>query len=299
MIAAIDANRAIWTRATVLAELATIVVATIVFVAVSVSIAVTIAVVAITVVTEIVAARFWTVATLFERTLIAVAIVWTLVRVAVWDAVGIARDGASRLLRPVIVVAIIPIVAIAEPIVLLTVATIGPVATLLAITVAVVVAAIAAALIAVVLPVAVWTTIRPIVLPVIAIGLALRLVLRRVTRAISTRRCLVRHRGLRGIGLRTAAEIFAAFRPAFVVHAFTSKIEAVRSWHALWRALSLLAGRLELFAVGHDDAVIVFGVLKIILSQNAITRRLRVARQCQIFLGDVRRRAANFNVRSV
>jgi hypothetical protein len=56
---------------------------------------------------------------------------------------------------------------------------------------------------------------------------------------------------------------------------------------------------LQLLAIRHDDAIVMLGVLEIILSQHRIAGRLRVARECQIFLGNMRRRAANFYVRAV
>jgi hypothetical protein len=54
-----------------------------------------------------------------------------------------------------------------------------------------------------------------------------------------------------------------------------------------------------LFAESHDDAIIVLGVLKIILSQNRIARRLGVSRKRHVFLGDMRRRPAQLHIRTV
>lgn len=54
-----------------------------------------------------------------------------------------------------------------------------------------------------------------------------------------------------------------------------------------------------LLAEGEDDAVVVFGVLEIVLSENRITRGLRVASQGDVLLGNVRRSSANLYVRSV
>jgi hypothetical protein len=65
-------------------------------------------------------------------------------------------------------------------------------------------------------------------------------------------------------------------------------------------AIHVLAGLLHrLLAERHDDAVIVFCVLQIILSQHGITGRLRIARQRHIFLGDVRGGAPYLHVGTV
>jgi hypothetical protein len=52
-----------------------------------------------------------------------------------------------------------------------------------------------------------------------------------------------------------------------------------------------------LLAEGHDDAIVVLGVLQIVLSQNGIAARLRVTRKRQIFLCDVGWGSADFDVR--
>lgn len=53
-----------------------------------------------------------------------------------------------------------------------------------------------------------------------------------------------------------------------------------------------------LFAIGENNTVIMLGVLQIILGQHRIARCLCVARQLHVLFGDMRRIAANFNVRS-
>ena len=68
----------------------------------------------------------------------------------------------------------------------------------------------------------------------------------------------------------------AALRPRMSVHAVT-----------VWR---------ELLAIGHDDAVVMFRVLQIILGKHVIAGGLGIPRQRHVFLGDVRRRATNFYV---
>ena len=54
-----------------------------------------------------------------------------------------------------------------------------------------------------------------------------------------------------------------------------------------------------LVAEGHDDAVVVLGVLQIVLGQHRIAGGLRIARERHILLGDMRRRAADLHVRPV
>jgi hypothetical protein len=54
-----------------------------------------------------------------------------------------------------------------------------------------------------------------------------------------------------------------------------------------------------LLAVGHDDAIIMLGVLEIILRQNRVARRLGISRQRHVFLGNVGRCAAQLHIRAV
>jgi hypothetical protein len=56
---------------------------------------------------------------------------------------------------------------------------------------------------------------------------------------------------------------------------------------------------LQLLAIGHDDAAVVLGMLQIILRQHRVAGGLRIASERQIFLGDVRRGAADLHVRAV
>jgi len=57
--------------------------------------------------------------------------------------------------------------------------------------------------------------------------------------------------------------------------------------------------RLQLLAIGHDDAAVVLGVLQIILRQHRIAGGLRIASERQIFLGDVRRGTPDLHIRAV
>lgn len=54
-----------------------------------------------------------------------------------------------------------------------------------------------------------------------------------------------------------------------------------------------------LLTVGHDDAIIVLGMLEIILRQHRVTGRLGIARQRHIFLGDVGGCTAQFHIGTV
>ena len=63
-------------------------------------------------------------------------------------------------------------------------------------------------------------------------------------------------------------------------------------------ALELAALAHLLFAIGQDDAVVVLSVLEIILGQNPIAGRQRVAGQRDVLLGDVGGRTAHLHVRS-
>lgn len=64
-------------------------------------------------------------------------------------------------------------------------------------------------------------------------------------------------------------------------------------------AVGELAGLTQLLAIGHYDAGIVLGVLKVILRQHRVARGLGVSRQRKILLGDMRRGAPDFHVRPV
>jgi hypothetical protein len=55
----------------------------------------------------------------------------------------------------------------------------------------------------------------------------------------------------------------------------------------------------DLLPVRHDDAIVMLGVLEIAFCQNRIARRLRVAGELDVFLGDMHRIAADFYIRSV
>jgi hypothetical protein len=54
-----------------------------------------------------------------------------------------------------------------------------------------------------------------------------------------------------------------------------------------------------LFTVGHDDAIVMLGVLQIILGQNRIARRLSIARKRHVFFGNVGGCAAQLHIGTI
>jgi hypothetical protein len=189
-------------------------------------------------------------------------------------------------------IAIVSIVTIPEAIaLLLAVAPIGPVVTLLAIAIAILLAALTAlrTIIAVFLPL----MIRPWLLMLMLLRPWL---LRRHTVSTSLARWRTHH----GTRLRTTAEVVVAAAFAELFIAFIVGFKAISSHAARTLTLRLLlARRLELFAIGHDDAIVMFGVLEVVLRQHPVTGRLRIARQLQIFLRNMRWRAAHFHIGSI
>ena len=80
--------------------------------------------------------------------------------------------------------------------------------------------------------------------------------------------------------------------------------EGLITVRALLAAIAILLAVLELRLAGlmglrgHQDPIIMFGVLQIIFCLNAIARRIRVPRELQIFLVNMRGRTANLHVRT-
>ena len=62
--------------------------------------------------------------------------------------------------------------------------------------------------------------------------------------------------------------------------------------------LSLAASMIERPLIGQDDAVVVIGVLEVVFRQDAVARRSRVAREAEIFLVELMRRAAQPDARA-
>jgi len=79
---------------------------------------------------------------------------------------------------------------------------------------------------------------------------------------------------------------------------------ALPAWSAvLVGVLLLLLGLLLLILLlllrlGRHDAVVMLRMLKIVFRHHAVTRGIGVARELQIFFVDVRRRTADFDLRS-
>jgi hypothetical protein len=92
-------------------------------------------------------------------------------------------------------------------------------------------------------------------------------------------------------------------RKAVVQHVIATVIVAevvALAAHALAVAIGHVAALLlQLLAIGHDDAAIVLGVLKVVLREHRIAGGLRIASERQIFLGNVRRRATDLHIRAI
>jgi hypothetical protein len=86
---------------------------------------------------------------------------------------------------------------------------------------------------------------------------------------------------------------------ALLVAELVAVAEIGRPTHALAVAVGEIARLTQLLAVGHDDAVVVLGVLKIILCQHRVAGGLRVTGERKILLGNMRRRAPDLHVRPV
>jgi hypothetical protein len=108
----------------------------------------------------------------------------------------------------------------------------------------------------------------------------------------------------RQIGLRitgTEGGLFAHARQTsglvvnVVNHVFTPVVPAVHPTLAAEEG----SGLPVLVLRGGDQAEIMLRVLEIVLARNRISRRLRVARKLQVFVGNVGRGASYFDVRSV
>jgi hypothetical protein len=99
--------------------------------------------------------------------------------------------------------------------------------------------------------------------------------------------------GRRRTWLRTAAEVILTAIAELVVASLVT-VHAIAP-----RGLPLLTRCLELLAIGHDDAVVVLSVLQIVLCEDTVAGRLRVARQLQILFCDVRWRSAHLNIGSI
>jgi len=96
------------------------------------------------------------------------------------------------------------------------------------------------------------------------------------------------------------AHLAAAGLGALVV-AFVSFGVPARLAIAAVRPLALMAAMLRphLRLRGHDDAIVVLGVLEIALRRDHVAGRERVAGERHVLLGDMRRRAPDFHVGAV
>ena len=129
----------------------------------------------------------------------------------------------------------------------------------------------------------------------------LRLVLLRVTAAMG----LLLSRGeelriARQVGLRVAgAERHLVVRLGRAAHVLVAVIAHVVAHVGSAFRAEERRGLPELLLRGRDQAEIMLGVLVVVLRRHRIARRLRIARELNVFLGNMRRCAADFDVGSV
>jgi len=117
--------------------------------------------------------------------------------------------------------------------------------------------------------------IAPLLTAVAALAIRLRRLLLRIPAA-------VRLLAVEAVGLAFVAVLVALFVARFVIGADETGLTL--------RILRLGRG---------EDAIIMLGVLKIVFRRNRIARRRRIARQLDVFVGDVGRGAADFYIRSI
>ena len=88
---------------------------------------------------------------------------------------------------------------------------------------------------------------------------------------------------------------------AIVIEVFAAAALRLLSGLTLLRLLLLVIRVLlaELFLRGSDQAEIMFGVLIVVFRRYRVARALRVARELNVFLRDVRRRTADLHIRPV
>ena len=84
-----------------------------------------------------------------------------------------------------------------------------------------------------------------------------------------------------------------------VIALIVAEIVALAVRQALTIAVGGIARLLQLIAIGHDDAAIMFRVLEVVLCQHWVARGLGIAREGEVFLGDVRRSTPDLHIRSV
>ncbi len=100
------------------------------------------------------------------------------------------------------------------------------------------------------------------------------------------------------LGERRRLEAVVQHVLAFLVAELVAVAQIGGTPHALAVAVEL--GRLtQLLAVGHYDAIVVLGVLKVVFRQYRIAGRLGVAGERKILFGNVRRSAPDLHVRSI
>jgi hypothetical protein len=85
---------------------------------------------------------------------------------------------------------------------------------------------------------------------------------------------------------------------AAVVVALVLVVSAFRA-NTLRLTVRTFSRLLQLLAIGHDDAIVVFCMLEIVFGENGVARRLCIARKRQIFLRNMSRSTADLYIGSV
>lgn len=130
----------------------------------------------------------------------------------------------------------------------------------------------------------------------IAIGVVARMAVLLMRLALMRLTAMLGHGRLRKAVVQ---HVVAAILVAEVV-AVATLAALARAAHALTIAVGHVAAvLLELLAVGHDDAAVVLGMLKVVLREHRVAGGLRITSERQIFLGDVRRRTSDLHIRAV
>jgi hypothetical protein len=104
-----------------------------------------------------------------------------------------------------------------------------------------------------------------------------------------------------GLGFHPAhgrLEVAAEFVALVVAEVVTSL--ALLAERTTLHGIGVAAHLLQLLlAIGHDDAGVMFRMLKVVLGEDGVAGGLRIARERQVFLGDMGGRAPDFHIRSV
>jgi hypothetical protein len=151
--------------------------------------------------------------------------------------------------------------------------------------------AVAAVVVAVTIPEAVLVTV---LVAASEIAVAIGVVSRRMARLmLRTRLAMMLRQGLRQTVIQHVVAATIIVAEVVAVATLAGHVDALAV------AVHIAALLLQLVAIGHDDAVVVLGVLQVIFGEHRVAGRLRVASERQIFLGNMRRSAPDFHVGTI